>query len=163
MSVSREALPTSDGAQAARALLLLPVKALQTERGRRLVAALGLGLALQGMVGFMFANADAPPGTVQAAAVQPLAAGAAAQGPARAGVQPAAKAGQAVGDHAKPQDAAVAWFARQAGVPLNKVKALQQRPAGSGKVKVVVMAEDGERVDTDEVTVTRTGTGWRVR
>lgn len=169
MSVSREALPTgTDGAQALRALLLLPVKSLQTERGRRLVAALGLAIALQGMVGFLFANPDAPSiGTTPAAATR--------QAPAQVGTLDAtaaaasrkltapAQSAPATADHAQPRDAAIAWFAKKSGVPVSKVRAQQQVAAGEGKVKILVMAEIGDRIDTDEVTVTRTRTGWRVR
>lgn len=170
MSASREALPTGTaGAQAVRALALLPVKALQTERGRRLVAAAGVALALQGMVGVMFANADEPyaGAATYAAAAEP----AAARRPAAANATPAqdaapakaAPAKQAAADHARPQDAAVEWFARRSGVSASKVSALQQRQVGDNKVKVMVMVDAGKLVDTREVTVTRTRTGWRVR
>jgi hypothetical protein len=164
MSVSREALPTgADSAQAVRSLLLLPVKALQTERGRRLVAALGLALALQGMVGLMFANPDLPSSaTTPAAAVQKAPEAQAGAGAAAASKRTlTTQAPTAAGTYAKPQDAAVAWFARRAGVAPDKVRALQQLAAGNGKVKVLVMAESGDRVDTDEVTVVRTKSGWK--
>lgn len=165
MSVSREALPTgTDGAQAVRTLLLLPVKSLQTERGRRLVAALGLALALQGMVGLMFANPDLPSGALTPAAEVRAAPTQQAQAATARKLAPPAGGGQDAGaGHAKPQEAAVAWFAAKSGVPAGKVRALQQVAAGSGKVKVLVMAEHDGRIDTDEVTVTRTKTGWRVR
>jgi len=168
MSVSREALPTgTDGAQAVRTLLLLPVKSLQTERGRRLVAALGLALALQGMVGLMFANPDVPSRAVTpAAAVRaaPAQQAGVAQAATDRKLAPPAKGGQdAAAGHAKPQDAAIAWFAAHSGVPAGSVRALQQVAAGEGKAKVLVMAEHDGRIDTDEVTVTRTKAGWRVR
>jgi hypothetical protein len=167
MSVSREALPTgTDGAQAVRTLLLLPVKSLQTERGRRLVAALGLALALQGMVGLMFANPDLPSGAVTPAAevrAAPTQQAAATQAATDRKLAPPAAGQAATAGHAKPQDAAIAWFAAKSGVPAGKVRALQQVAAGSGKAKVLVMAEHDGRIDTDEVTVTRTKTGWRVR
>jgi hypothetical protein len=168
MSVSREALPNgSDGAQAIRTLLLLPVRSLQTERGRRLAGAIGLALALQGVVGMMFANPDLPTGAAEpAAAVTKVQAAAPALGAAAAAARPLpapAQAAKPATDYAQPRDAAIAWFARKAGVPVDKVRAQQQVAAGDNKVKILVMAENGDRIDTDEVTVTRTRTGWRVR
>jgi hypothetical protein len=122
------------------------------------------------MVGFLFANPDAPSvGPTPAAATR----GAPAQvgtldATASAGTRklttPAQAAAPATAeDHAQPRDAAIAWFAKKSGVPVDKVRAQQQVAAGEGKVKILVMAEIGDRIDTDEVTVTRTRTGWRVR
>jgi hypothetical protein len=169
MSVSREALPTgTDSAQALRTLLMVPVRVMRTAVGRRVVAAAALAIALQGMVGLMFSNADAPTATAGAAVRE--ASVRAGQGTTHAAAhQPAAPAKASASKkaapktYAKPQEAAAAWFAKQAGVPVSKVRALQQRPAGENKAKVLVMAEYGDNVDTDEVTVVRGDAGWRVR
>lgn len=161
MSVSREALHTgTDGAQALRSLLMVPVRFLQTALGRRVVAAVAVAIALQGMVGLMFSNADVSTARPAEAPVAIGATPAAAHQPAKA---TSTKKTGAYTTYAKPQEAAAAWFAQQTGVPVSKVRALQQRPAGEGKAKVLVMAENGDRVDTDEVTVTRGESGWRVR
>src|SRR5918999_4018016 len=98
MSISRQVLVPGAGVQAARSLMILPLRALQTPIGRRVMVAGALTVALQGVVGAMYSNPDAP----SLAASAPAAAEAPA--PARA-----AGAARAATPARTPEAAAVAW------------------------------------------------------
>jgi hypothetical protein len=155
MSVSRNALSPGAGVQAARTLVLLPVKALQTPLGRRIAVAGALIATLQGAVGALYSNADDKPRTApvaQAAAV--------AQAPA-AVVRPTPAAKPSTARPTTPEAAAVAWYAARHKLAASKVKALQRNAVSSTKARVLVMAEVGrDRLDTAVVTVERDGAGW---
>jgi hypothetical protein len=62
----------------------------------------------------------------------------------------------------EPGKVAVAWYARKLGIPASKVRLLQQRRTGDNEVRALVLAEVGKRLDTAEVKVRRTKTGWKV-
>jgi hypothetical protein len=151
MSVSRQVLIPGAGVQAARSLMLIPLRALQTPMGRRLMVAGALTVTLQGAVGVMYSNADSP--------------GLAASAPAAAAVPAPArpandKAGRPVAAKT-PEAAAVAWFAARHKLDPGKVRALQRDAVGDRSARVLVMADLGHgRLDTAVVTVERTKAGW---
>src|SRR3954470_1369403 len=163
MSVSRNAVAPGAGIQAARALALLPIRALQTPLGRRIAVAGALITVLQGAVGLMYSNADDP--VAAAAAVTPA-------GGTRSGAAPrAAPAGQAAArSDAKPraagktpEAAATAWYAKEVDVGRDAVRVLQRETVNSKKARVLVMAKTGrDRMDTAVVTVKRDGGVWKV-
>jgi hypothetical protein len=62
----------------------------------------------------------------------------------------------------EPGKVAVAWYARKHGIPASKVRLLQQRRTSDNEVRALVLAELGKRLDTAEVKVRRTKTGWKV-
>jgi hypothetical protein len=159
MSVSRPVLLPGAGAQVARALLLLPVRLMQTQLGRRAVLAGALVLLLQGVVGTMYDNAEVP------AVTGPRAVAAAASRPAPSpAVKPAKRpTKQAATRASTPEDAAVAWYARRLKLDRDRVRPLQRQAAKGGRVKVLVMADAGaKRLSTAVVTVRRSGSGWAV-
>jgi hypothetical protein len=154
MSVSRQVLAPGAGVQAARSLMLLPLRALQTPMGRRLMLAGVLTLALQGAVGVMYGNADSP--RLEAAAP----ASAAAPAPAGASVR---KAGGGTAART-PEAAAVTWFAAKHRLDPRKVRALQRDAIDRASARVLVMADLGRgRLDSAVVTVRRTKGGWAAR
>jgi hypothetical protein len=167
---------------ATQALLAWPFRMLRTELGRRAAAAMLVSATLATTVQTLYANADAPSRPVQAAARAAGAGASQAEAPragtsgtpaaAAAGGQPARPAAKpsappaGKGDEAAgaddPGKVAVAWYARKRGVAVGKVKLLQQRRKDDDEVRVLVMVELGDRLDTAEVKVRRTRTGWRV-
>ena len=167
MSVSRNVLVPGAGVQAARALLLLPARALQTPLGRRVAVAGALVTALQGAVGVMYANAEDPKATAQRATPAALTrpAGAAGAAPhAKSTPQAKSKAKSTAAPASSPAAAAAAWYAERVKVDHDKVRVLQQQRLGADRVRVLVMAEVGrDRLDTALVTVRRQRSGWVVR
>jgi hypothetical protein len=157
MSIPRQALAPGAGIQAARMLLLLPLRVLQTPLGRRVMIAGALTLSLQGVVATIYQHADQPP--------DPTARGAAAPA-AQLASAPSARAQQAptARTAASPEAAATAWYARRLKVDADQVRALQRESEGRGKARVLVMADRGSsRLSTAVVTVARGKGGWTVR
>jgi hypothetical protein len=159
---------SSDAAVGAAArLMLVPVRVLSTSLGRRLAGATLLSIALVAMVSTLYSHADGPAGqsataTAAAAALPttPAAAAKAAPAAARATAAPAASASAAA---KRPQDAAIAWFARQKRVAASRVEALQQQRVNATVTRVLVMAQLGPAdMPTALVTVRRDGVGWKV-
>jgi hypothetical protein len=164
---------------ATQELLGWPFRILRTEVGRRVAAAMLVSVTLATTVQTMYANADAP--AVAAAAGQRLAVAGAADGrasgagaarrpgasrskPAKptepTGSKPASPAKAGAAD--APAKVAVAWYARKRGVAADKVTLLQQRRKNDNEVRVLVMVELGDRLDTAEVKVRRGKNGWKV-
>ncbi|HKE99548.1 MAG TPA: hypothetical protein VKG45_11520 [Actinomycetes bacterium] len=157
MSIPRQALVPGAGIQAARTLLLVPVRLLQTPLGRRVMIAGALTLSLQGVVAGIYQHADAPDGTARTVAAQ-VAAGQVGAPPA-----PAARSARATAAPT-PEAAATAWYARHLKVAAGKVRALQRESQGRGRMRVLVMADRGSsRLTTALVTVARGEDGWTVR
>jgi hypothetical protein len=153
MSISRQVLAPGAGVQAARSLLLLPLRAAQTPMGRRAMVAGTLIVTLQGAIGFMYANTD----STELATAAPAAV--AAPAPATPKAAPPAKAAQAK----TPEAAAVAWFASKHKLDPGKVRPLQ-RDASGDSARVLVMADLGRgRLDTAVVTVKRGKAGWAIK
>ena len=152
---------SSDAAVGAAArLMLVPVRLLSTSLGRRLAGAMFLSIALVVLVSTLYSHADGPAGqSATAAAALPAtpAAAKAAPAAARAAAAPAAAAAK------RPQDAAIAWFARQQRVAASRVEALQQQRVSTTVTRVLVMAQLGPAdMPTALVTVRRDGAGWKV-
>jgi len=151
---------------AGQALLGWPFRMLRTELGRRVAAALLVSATLATTVQTMYANADAP--AVAAAAGQRLAGGGAAAAPGARTTRskPTGSKPTGSGNGTTPAngaaEAAVAWYAKRRGVPADKVTLLQQRRKNDNEVRVLVMVELGDRLDTAEVRVRRTKNGWKV-
>jgi hypothetical protein len=167
--------PPSDAAlRAVVRLMLLPLRLLATPLGRRLAAAAVLSVALVAMVSSLYAHAEGPDApsaralrAAPAAATKPATAPAARPAPATqrdaapAAATAAARATQRAAE--RPEDAATAWFARQRGVPVNRVTALQRQRVSATVTRVMVMAEIGPSdMPTAFVTVRRDGAGWKV-
>jgi len=153
MSISRQVLAPGAGVQAARSLMMLPLRALQTPMGRRAMVAGALTITLQGAVGIMYSNADSPELPATPAAV-------AAPAPAPA---PAPKV-TAKGHARTPEAAAVAWFAGRHKLDPGKVRPLQRDAVGDTSARVLVMADlGGGRLDSAVVTVKRTKAGWAIK
>ena len=154
---------SSDAAVGAAArLMLVPVRLLSTSLGRRLAGATLLSLALVVTVSMLYSHADGPAGQSATAAAAlpstPAAATKAAPAAARAAAAPAASTAAR-----RPQDAAIAWFARQQGVAASRVEALQQQRVSATVTRVLVMAQLGPAdMPTALVTVRRDGAGWKV-
>jgi hypothetical protein len=155
--------PSSDAAVGTAArLMLVPVRLLSTSLGRRLAGAAVLSIALVVMVSMLYSHADGPAGhSVSAtAAALPAAPAAAKTAPAAARAAAAPAAASAA---TRPQDAAVAWFARQKRVAAGRVQALQQQRVSATVTRVLVMAQLGPAdMPTALVTVRRDGAGWKV-
>jgi hypothetical protein len=141
--------------------MLVPVRLLSTSLGRRLAGAMFLSIALVVLVSTLYSHADGPAGQSATAAAAALpatpAAAKAAPAAARAAAAPAAAAAK------RPQDAAIAWFARQQRVAASRVEALQQQRVSATVTRVLVMAQLGPAdMPTALVTVRRDGAGWKV-
>ncbi len=163
----RRAEPTLPSMAAVEGILLQPLRVLQSELGRRLLAAAALGVALVALVGGLYAHPDAPAradgkaAVARAAAPRPQAAAGARQPRApAAGVRSAPARQLAAG---RPDQAAVAAYAARLNVPVAKVQALQQRQQDANTVQVLVLAEAGGRLRTAWVTANRGTAGWTAR
>jgi hypothetical protein len=155
--------PGAEGARAAAWLLAWPVRLAATPLGRRLLAALALAIVMVASVGWLYDSADQPrvAATFRAAGgvTTGEAGGAAAGG---AGRQQAAAPVRAKAP-AKPAEVAAAWWAARHKLPVDKVKALQQRRVSATEVQVLVMAETaGLGMPSDYVTVRKGSSGWKV-
>jgi hypothetical protein len=147
---------SSDAAVGAAArLMLMPVRLLSTSLGRRLAATVFLSMALVIMVSTLYSHADGPAG--QSATATATASALPATPAAATKAAPAAAAAK------RPQDAAIAWFARQQRVAASRVEALQQQRVSATVTRVLVMAQVGPAdMPTALVTVRRDGAGWKV-
>jgi hypothetical protein len=164
MSVSRNVLAPGAGFQAARALALLPVRALQTPLGRRIAVAGALIAMLQGAVGVMYSNADDPVAAASAATPAAVTRSAATPRDAPPSEAHSAKAKPKPKAAAKtPEAAATAWYAKKVDVDRGDVRVLQRESVSAKKARVLVMAQTGrDRMDTAVVTVKRDGGVWKV-
>lgn len=157
---------------------------------RRAAVTVVAALALAGTVRMLYASAE-PPGALQGAPVaatsptptttptqtpaptetpaqdpegSPAPARKPTPTPAPRAEQPKAPEGPAGKPvKATPEQAAVAFYAAELGVPAERVRPLMQTRVNDHTVRVLVMAErDGNELPTRLVQVNRTQTGWRV-
>lgn len=153
---------------------------------RRAAVTVVAALALAGTVRMLYASAE-PPGAPQGAPVAatsptptqtPTPTETPAQDPEGSPAPgrkptptPAPRAGQPRAPEgpagkpveATPEQAAVAFYAAELGVPAERVRPLMQTRVNDHTVRVLVMAErGGEELPTRLVQVNRTQTGWRV-
>jgi hypothetical protein len=166
MSVAKQpALPLSPhaGLSAAGKVLLLPLRLLHSDLGRRVAMVTVLSLGLSGLISSLYDHADVP-GTVTSARAAPAVrsvAASVARLPATVRAKSRPVSGGVVGGG--PAAVAVGWYAARRGVPAGRVRALQQDRLGAGRVRVLVLAPDrGGRLVTALVVVARRGAGWQV-
>jgi hypothetical protein len=163
MSVSRNVLAPGAGIQAARALAILPVRALQTPLGRRIAVAGALIAMLQGAVGVMYSNADDPVAVASAVAPAAVTRSAATPRDAPSEAHSAKSKARPKAAAKTPEAAATAWYAKKVDVDRGDVRVLQRESVSAKKARVLVMAQTGrDRMDTAVVTVKRDGGVWKV-
>jgi hypothetical protein len=151
--------PGGEGARAAAWLLAWPMRLAASPLGRRLLAAVALGVVLVATVGYLY---DSPDPAGAARSFRP--AGMAVEAPAApaAGRQTAAAPARKA-PAAGPAEVAAAWFAARQKVAVDKVQALQQRRVSGTETQVLVMAEAaGSRMPSQFVTVRKGPSGWKV-
>jgi hypothetical protein len=151
--------PGGEGARAAAWLLAWPMRLAANPLGRRLLAAVLLGVVLVSTVSYLYESPDparaatsiGPVGLAVEAPTAPAAARRTAAAPARKA--PAAG----------PAEAAAAWWAARQKVAVDKVRALQQRKISATEMQVLVVAEaGGSRMPSQYVTVRKGPSGWTV-
>jgi hypothetical protein len=150
--------PGGEGARLAAWVLALPMRLAANPLGRRLLAAVALAVVLVATVGYLYDSADRPgvAGTFRPAG---LAVDDAAAGGGRRVAATPARPGRAAG----PAEAAAAWFAARQHLPVDRVRALQQRKVSATESQVLVVAEGGgDRMPSRYVTVRRGAGGWKV-
>jgi hypothetical protein len=152
--------PGGEGVRAAAWLLAWPVRLAASPLGRRLLAAVVLGVVMVATVGYLYGSADPVgaagrfhPAGLAADAPSSLAAGRqTAAAPARRGPAPG------------PAEVAAAWWAAQQKVAVGKVRSLQQRRLSAAETQVLVVAEGpGSRMPSGYVTVRKGPSGWKVQ
>jgi hypothetical protein len=153
------AAPGGEGARAAAWLLSWPMRLAATPLGRRLLAALLLGVVLVSGVSYLYdspdpAKASAAMGSVGLAVQTP----AAASGPGRVAAAAPARKATAPG----PADVAAAWWAARQKVAIDRVRSLQQRRVSANETQVLVVAEGPGSMPSRFVTVRKGPSGWRV-
>jgi hypothetical protein len=151
--------PGGEGARAAAWLLAWPMRLAASPLGRRVLAAVTLGVVLVATVGYLY---DSPDPAGAASSFRP--AGMAVEAPAApaAGRQTAAAPARKA-PAAGPAEVAAAWFAARQKVAVDKVQALQQRRISATETQVLVMAEAaGSRMPSQFVTVRKGPSGWKV-
>jgi hypothetical protein len=151
--------PGGEGARAAAWLLALPMRLAASPLGRRLLAAVVLGVVVVATVGYLYDSADpvGAAGSFRPAglAVEGQATPAAGRQNAAAPARPAPAAG--------PAEVAAAWFAARQHLAVDKVRPLQQRRLSATETQVLVIAEAaGSRMPSQYVTVRKGPSGWKV-
>jgi hypothetical protein len=148
------------GARLALRLLLVPLALLGHEPGRRLLVALVLAAACAGLISLAFGSAE-PTGPALAVPAPTM---------RRANTRPPthstrqAPSTQQTPEADSPEQAARAWYAARRHLPVDWVRVLQREQLDSRRVRVLVLAETANgRLDTAQVTVRRTSTGWQAR
>jgi hypothetical protein len=152
--------PGGEGARAAVSLLAWPMRLAASALGRRLLAAVALGVMLVATVGYLYTSADPvrPAGTFRPAGLAVEARAAPAASGRQAAAAPARK-GPAPG----PADVAAAWWAARQKVAVDRVRPLQQRRISATETQVLVVAEAaGSRMPSGFVTVRKGPSGWKV-
>jgi hypothetical protein len=152
--------PGGEGVRAAAWLLALPMRLAASPFGRRLLAAVVLGVVLVSSFGYLYNSPDparaatgfGPVGLAVEAPAAPAAAGRqAAAAPARKGAAPG------------PAEVAAAWWAARQRIAVDKVRSLQQRRVSATETQVLVVAEaGGSRMPSQYVTVRKGPSGWKV-
>ena len=146
------------GTRAAAQLMLLPLRLLASQLGRRLTAVAVLMLLLGSFVSTLYDHADAP---AAGSRLRAVAVPAALERTADVHRTTAGAVVRQVGQ--RPDEVAAEWFARSQHVALDKVQPLQQRRVNSSTTVVLVMADAGKgRMPTAYVTVRLGKSGWAV-
>ena len=151
--------PGGEGARAAAWLLSWPMRLAATPLGRRLLAAVLLGVVLVASVSYLYDSPDpARAATAMSPAGLAVEAPAAPSGLGRVAAAPARKA-----PAAGPAEVAAAWFAARQKVAMEKVRSLQQRRVSATETRVLVVAEGAGSMPSQYVTVRKGPSGWKVR
>ena len=152
--------PGGEGARAAAWLLAWPMRLAATPMGRRLLAAVVLGVLAVSTIGFLYDSTEQPrvPAIFRPAGLSAQA------GAARAAVgRQAAASPVRAKKAATAAEAAAAWFAARQKLPADKVRPLQQRRVSAKEVQVLVVAEGaGPEMPSEYVTVRKGASGWKV-
>ena len=154
--------PGGEGARAAAWLLAWPMRLAASPLGRRVLAAVALGVVLVTTVGYLY---DSPDPAAASASLRPagLTVPAPAAPAARAASRQTAAAPARKGPAPGPAQVAAAWFAARQKVAVEKVQSLQQRRVSATETQVLVMAEvAGSRMPSQFVTVRKGPSGWKV-
>jgi hypothetical protein len=150
--------PRSSRLEAAWRRLL---RATRRPLARRLAVTVLLCAATTGLVSLSWATADADPASSRPPVVARAAGKAAAAGERTPSPRPSPRAA-----HRRPQPpeaVAAAWYAKRLGVPSGRVRALGSQRLGSGRLRVLVLAQTGDgRQATVWVPLRRTRAGWTV-
>jgi hypothetical protein len=151
--------PGGEGARAAAWLLSWPMRLAATPLGRRLLAALLLGVVLVSSVSYLY---DSPDPAGSATRMRPVGlavqAPAAPAGPGRVAAAAPARGASAPG----PAEVAAAWWAARQKVAVDKVRSLQQRRVSATETQVLVVAEGSGSMPSQLVAVRKGQSGWRV-
>jgi hypothetical protein len=131
-------------------LLLLPLRLLASGLGRRLATVTMLTTLFVVGMSALYEHADRPTANARPAASS------AARPAARPDPRPAARPPDG------PGALAVDWYARRLGVPAAQVRALASERSGPGHLRVLVLADLGNRKPTAWVPLRRTPGGWTV-
>jgi hypothetical protein len=152
--------PGGEGVRAAAWILAWPMRLAASPLGRRLLAAVVLGVVMVATVGYLYGSADPagaagrfrPAGLAAEARSSPAAGRPTAASPARKGPAPGAA------------EVAAAWWAARQKVAVEKVRPLQQRRLSATETEVLVVAEGpGSRMPSEYVTVRKGPSGWKVQ
>jgi hypothetical protein len=158
-------------ARAARGCALAALAAATGETGRRVARAAGLTLVLAVLVTALYDRGEVPTAAARQAARPSAGAGqvgpatpgtARREGPAQVGGLRGRARAAAPGE--RPAAVAAAWYAARNGLPIAKVKPLQQDRLSATEVRVLVLADHGHgRLRTALVRLGRGPGGWSVR
>jgi hypothetical protein len=152
--------PGGEGARAAAWLLAWPMRLAASPLGRRLLAAVALGVVLVASVGYLYDSPDPAraAGSFRPAGLAVEARPAPAPAGRRTAAAPARKA-PAPG----PAEVAAAWWAARQKVAVDKVQSLQQRRISATETQVLVVAQGaGSQMPSGFVTVRKGPSGWKV-
>jgi hypothetical protein len=155
--------PGGEGARAAAWLLAWPMRLAASPLGRRLLAAVALGVVLVATVGYLY---DSPDPARAAGSFRP--AGLAVESPATPAAPAAAGRQRAAAPARKtpaagPAEVAAAWWAARQKVAVDKVQSLQQRRISATETQVLVVAQGaGSQMPSGFVTVRKGPSGWKV-
>jgi hypothetical protein len=134
-------------------LLLLPLRLLASSLGRRLGTVMVLTILFVALMSVLYDHAERPTASALPAASSAASAAASTDPPRVTG--PAQRPG-------RPQAAAVGWYARRLGVPGDRVRALGSQRLGPGRLRVLVLADLGNRQPSAWVLLHRSHGGWTV-
>jgi hypothetical protein len=152
--------PGGEGARAAAWLLAWPMRLAATPLGRRLLAAVVLGVVLVTTVGYLYDSADPAraAGTFRPAGLAVQAKTAPADSGRQTAAAPARKA-----TSPGPAEVAAAWWAARQRVAVDEVRSLQQRRISATETQVLVVAQKaGSQMPSGFVTVRKGPSGWKV-
>jgi len=151
-----ERRPGGSGVELAAWLLLAPLRLLATDLGRRLATVAVLTTLFVGVMSLLYEHAERPTANARPAVDATARPPAPPPAPTRSAGPAAARPG------AKPEAVAVGWYAKRLGVPAGRVRALGSQRLGTGRMRVLVLAETKGRQATAWVPLRHGQAGWTV-